>query len=198
MRRGDYRPSLGVVFACFPTLARLHLRTAWDNRQRGRFQRGALPPCLLQARYGQSVINRIYNNLPFFDPGFGTAGFPNNPNTTNGGFGRQEPAIHTHNGHAGSENDGAQNAHFFPGQYYDDHYSLMLARRDAGLRDSLGRDLDTLLRIRRGDPRASTPTDDGHVIPLPGDFRESQSTLSCRPPRTTIRGARTTSRTCHW
>jgi len=143
----------------------------------GRFQRGALPPCLLQARYGQSVINRLYNNLPFFDPGFGTAGFPNNPNTTNGGFGRQEPAIHNHNGHNGSENDGAQNAHFFPGQYYDYHYSLMLARRDAGLRDSLGRDLDTLLRIRRGDPRASTPTDDGHVIPIPGDFREIQNTL---------------------
>src|SRR5262245_59497094 len=37
----------------------------------GRFQRGTLPPCLLQARYGQSVINRIYNNLPFFNPGFG-------------------------------------------------------------------------------------------------------------------------------
>jgi predicted nucleotidyltransferase len=31
MLRGDYRPSLGFVFACVPTLARLHLRTAWDN-----------------------------------------------------------------------------------------------------------------------------------------------------------------------
>jgi manganese oxidase len=143
----------------------------------GRFQRGAFPPCLLQARYGQSVINRIYNNLPFFDPGFGTPGFPNNPNLTNGGFGRQEPAIHNHNGHNGAENDGAQNAHFFPGQYYDYHYSLMLARRDGGLRDSTGRDLDTLLRVRRGDPRASTPTDDGHIIPIPGDFREIQNTL---------------------
>jgi manganese oxidase len=143
----------------------------------GRFQRGALPACLLQARYGQSVVNRIYNNLPFFNPGFGTAGFPNNPNGTNGGFGRQEAAIHNHNGHNGCESDGAQNAHFFPGQYYDYHYSLMLARRDGGLRDSRGRDLDTLLRVKRGDLRASTPTDDGHIIPIPGDFREIQSTL---------------------
>jgi len=39
MLRGDYRPSLGFVFACFPTLARLHLRTAWDNR----LPRPALP-----------------------------------------------------------------------------------------------------------------------------------------------------------
>jgi len=143
----------------------------------GRLVRGNFPPILLQARYGQSVINRIYNNLPFFDPGFNTPGFPNNPNSTNGGFGRQEPAIHNHNGHNGSENDGAQNAHFFSGEFYDYHYSLMLARRDAGLRDSLGRDLDTLIGVRRGDSRASTPTDDGGIIPIPGDFREIQNTL---------------------
>ncbi len=143
----------------------------------GRFVRGSLPPCLMQARYGEAVINRIYNNLPFFNPGFGTPGFPNNPNTTNGGFGRQEPAIHNHNGHNGAESDGAQNAHFFPGQYYDYNYSMMLARRDAGLRDSLGRNLDTLIGVRRGDPRASTPTDGGDIIPIPGDFREIQNTL---------------------
>ncbi len=143
----------------------------------GRFVRGTLPPALVQARYGESVINRIYNNLPFFDPGFGTPGFPNNPNPTNGGFGRQEPAIHNHNGHNGAESDGATNSHFFPGQYYDYHFSLMLARRDAGLRDSRGRDLDTLLGVRRGDLRASTPTNDGGIIPLPGDFREIQNTL---------------------
>jgi FtsP/CotA-like multicopper oxidase with cupredoxin domain len=53
----------------------------------------------------------------------------------------------------------------------------MLARRDAGLRDSLGRDLDTLLGVRRGDLRASTPTNDGGIIPVPGDFREIQNTL---------------------
>ncbi len=143
----------------------------------GKFVRGSLPPALLQARYGESVICRIYNNLPFFDPQFGSTCYPNCANTTNGGFGRQEPAIHNHNGHNSSDSDGAQNCHFFPGQYYDYHFSLMLARRDGGLRDSLGRDLDTLLRVNRGDLRASTPTDDGGIIPVPGDFRELQSTL---------------------
>jgi hypothetical protein len=53
----------------------------------------------------------------------------------------------------------------------------MLARRDGGLRTSDGRDLDTLLQVRRGDPPASTPTDDGRIIPIPGDFREIQNTL---------------------
>jgi len=143
----------------------------------GRFARGSLPPALLQARYGESVITRIYNNLPFFDPQFGSACFPDCVNTTNGGFGRQEVSIHNHNGHNGAESDGAGNAHFFPGQYFDYHFSLMLARRDGGLRDSLGRNVDTLLGVRRGDPRASTPTDDGNIIPVPGDFREIQGTL---------------------
>ncbi|HET6720996.1 MAG TPA: multicopper oxidase domain-containing protein [Rhodocyclaceae bacterium] len=143
----------------------------------GKLDRGHLPPCLMQARYGESIINRVYNNLPFFDPGFGTADFPNKANTSNGGFGRQEPAIHNHNGHNSSDSDGAQNCHFFPGQYYDYHYSMMLARRDGGLKDSKGRDLDKLLRIKRGDPRCSTPTNDGGIITIPGDFREIQGSL---------------------
>ncbi|MBI2882444.1 MAG: multicopper oxidase domain-containing protein [Candidatus Methylomirabilis oxyfera] len=138
----------------------------------GRFVRGAnwvlkgdsTFPALLQARYGESVILRHYNNLPF-DPAI------------NGGYGRNEPTTHNHNGHNGAESDGAGNAHFFPGQYYDYHFSLMMARHDAGLKDSLGRDLDTLLGVRRGDPRCSTPTNNGDIILVPGDFREIQGTL---------------------
>lgn len=143
----------------------------------GRFQRGSLPISLMQARYGETIINRIYNNLPFYDPQWGSACFPDCGNTTNGGFGRQEPAIHNHNGHNGSNSDGAQNCHFFPGQYYDYNYSMMLARRDAGLKDSKGRDLDKLIGVKRGDPRCSTPTNDGGIIKLPGDFREIQGSL---------------------
>jgi FtsP/CotA-like multicopper oxidase with cupredoxin domain len=153
-----------------------HPTSVWTFGE-GRFVRGSLPPCLLQARYGESVILRHYNNLPFFDPQFGSACFPNCANTSNGGFGRQETTTHSHNGHNAAESDGAGNAHFFPGQYFDYHFSLMLARRDGGLKDSRGRDLDTLLRVPRGDPRASTPTDDGGIIPVPGDFREIEGTM---------------------
>ncbi|MBE0624265.1 MAG: multicopper oxidase domain-containing protein [Burkholderiales bacterium] len=164
----------------------------WTFAQ-GKFQRGSLPLSLMQARYGETVINRIYNNLPFYDPKWGSACFPDCDNsedgeygsgknkelwdTGNGGWGRQEPAIHNHNGHNGSNSDGAQHCHFFPGQYYDYNYSLMLARRDPGLRDSKGRSLDKLIKIQRGDPRCSTPTDDGGIIKLPGDYREIQGTL---------------------
>jgi FtsP/CotA-like multicopper oxidase with cupredoxin domain len=149
----------------------------------GKFARGNLPPILLQARYGESVINRIYNNLPFYDAQWDASCFPNCGNTSNGGFGRQEPAIHNHNGHNSCDSDGAQNAHFFPGQYYDYHYSMMLARRDAGLKDSKGRDLDKLLNVKRGDARCSTPTNDGGIIKLPGDFREIQGSLWFHDPR---------------
>jgi FtsP/CotA-like multicopper oxidase with cupredoxin domain len=181
-------PPVGVVTSIGQIEAGLsyNLANNWQTQNpssvwtfgEGRLVRGSLPPALLQARYGESVINRIYDNLPFFDA-FNPfcAPIPNCGNTTNGGFGRQEPAIHNHNGHNAAESDGATNSHFFPGQYYDYHFSLMLARRDAGLRDSLGRSLDTLLGVRRGDPRASTPTDDGGIIPVPGDFREIQGTL---------------------
>ena len=150
----------------------------------GRFVRGGTDqngnlafPILLQARYGESVMLRHYNNLPFFDPQFGSPDFPNVPNNTNGGFGRQEPATHNHNGHNGAESDGATNSHFFPGEYYDYHYSLMMARRDRGLIDSIGRNMDTLLGVKRGDNRCSTPTNDGGIINVPGDFREAQGSL---------------------
>jgi FtsP/CotA-like multicopper oxidase with cupredoxin domain len=180
-------PPVGVVMSVGQVAPNLsyNLYNNWHAQEpsavwtfaEGRFQRGKFPPLLLQARYGESVINRIYNNLPFYDPQWSSTCFPDCGNTTNGGFGRQEPAIHNHNGHNGCESDGAQNAHFFPGQYYDYHYSLMLARRDAGLKDSRGRDLDKLLKVNRGDLRSSTPTNDGGIIPVPGDFREIQSTL---------------------
>ncbi len=121
-------------------------------------------PNLLQIRYGEPVIFRDYNNLPF-DP------------AVNGGFGRNEPTTHNHNGHNAAESDGAGNAHFFPGEYYDYLYSTMLARRDAGMTMSDGRDTDTVLKIKRGDPRASGPTNDGGIVLVPGDFREIQGTL---------------------
>jgi FtsP/CotA-like multicopper oxidase with cupredoxin domain len=121
-------------------------------------------PNLLQMRYGEPVLFRNYNNLPF-DP------------ARNGGFGRNEPTTHNHNGHNAAESDGAGNAHFFPGEYYDYLYSTMLARRDAGMTMSDGRSTDQVLGIRRGDPRASGPTNDGKIELVPGDFREIQGTL---------------------
>ena len=49
--------------------------------------------------------------------------------TQNGGFGRHTISTHEHNGHHGAENDGFTGAYFFPNQFYDYHYPIVLAGR---------------------------------------------------------------------
>ena len=63
------------------------------------------------------MLFRLSNKLP---PDF----------TQNGGFGRISISTHEHNGHHGAENDGFTGAYFFPGQYYDYHYPIVLAGRN--------------------------------------------------------------------
>lgn len=117
----------------------------------GQFTRGVLPPPLIKMRYGEPAIVRIYNNLP-----------ANRAN--NNGFGRNEPSIHNHNAHNASASDGAANAYFFRGQFYDYHWSTTLARHD-------------YINTQAGDPRASAPDGNGGLTHVPGDFRELQGTL---------------------
>src|SRR5919199_2030261 len=83
--------------------------------------------------------------------------------TQNGGFGRHTITTHEHNGHHGAENDGFTGAYFFPGQFYDYHYPVVLA----GLRT---------INTTASDPRASSPDDAGGLVKVPGDFHETMST----------------------
>jgi FtsP/CotA-like multicopper oxidase with cupredoxin domain len=117
----------------------------------GRFQQGTLPPFLIKTRYGQPLINRIYNNLPVL-------------RTDNNGFGRNETQLHFHNAHNGAESDGAANTHHFPGTFYDYRWSTTLARRDK-------------INTQATDPRASGPDGNGGLVNVAGDFREMQGTL---------------------
>ena len=134
----------------------------------GRLVRGHLAPPILQCRYGEPVLFRNYTNLPY-----------NIDN--NGGFGRNQPSIHNHNAHNGSESDGATNAFMFPGQYYDTVFSTILARHDhTGNREGE----KFMNRVGVPNPNAkgfrrwcSTPDDDGGIIQVPGDPREIQGTL---------------------
>src|SRR5262249_56513733 len=98
---------------------------------------GTLPPFLIQARYGQPIITRIYNNTSVNRA-------DNGPN----GFGRNETQLHYHNAHNGAESDGASNSHHFPGTFYDYRWSGTLARRDK-------------TNTQATDPRASAPDDNG-------------------------------------
>jgi FtsP/CotA-like multicopper oxidase with cupredoxin domain len=111
---------------------------------------GTVPPKLMQVRYGEPVLFRHRNRLPF-------------DVRQNGGFGRHTITIHEHNGHHGAENDGFTGAFFFPGQFYDYHYPIVLG----GWRT---------INTAATDPRAGSPADNGGINKVPGDWRETMST----------------------
>jgi FtsP/CotA-like multicopper oxidase with cupredoxin domain len=111
---------------------------------------GTIPPKLVQGRYHEPIVFRHYNHLPF-DP------------AQNGGFGRHTISTHEHNGHHGAENDGFTGAFFFPGQFYDYHWPIVLAGHY------------TLNRYAT-EPKASTPDGNGGLIMIPGDWHETMST----------------------
>lgn len=115
----------------------------------GRFVEGVLPPPLIQMRYGEPRIVRIYNNLPL-------------NRAENMGFGRNEFAMHNHNAHNGAESDGATNNHIFPGQFYDYLWGTCLARTKMNIPDEY---------------KAYTCNDNGGLDHIPGDYRELQGTL---------------------
>src|SRR5215471_8983253 len=115
--------------------------------------RGTLPPFLIQQRYGEPIITRIYNNTSVNRA-------DNGPNH----FGRNETQLHYHNAHNGAESDGASNSHHFPGTFYDYRWSGTLARRDK-------------INTQATDPRASAPDDNGGLVNVPGDWREIQGTM---------------------
>jgi manganese oxidase len=111
---------------------------------------GTVPPKLLIGRYGEPILFRHNNGLPF-------------DITQNGGFGIHTISTHEHNGHHGAENDGFTGAFFFPGQFYDYHYPIVLA----GLKT---------INTGATDPKAAGPNDAGGTTRVPGDWHETMST----------------------
>ena len=111
---------------------------------------GSVPPKLMIGRYGEPILFRHHNRLPV-------------DIRQNRGFGRHTITTHEHNGHHGAENDGFTGAFFFPGQFYDYHYPLLLAGVNS-------------VNTSATDLRASSPNDDGTLTPVPGDWHETMST----------------------
>ena len=111
---------------------------------------GTIPPKLLLARYGEPVLFRHHNALP--------------PKVReNNGFGIHTISTHEHNGHHGAENDGFTGAYFFPGQFYDYHWPIVLAGCFSMNKDAT-------------ESKASSPDDSGGITNVPGDWRETMST----------------------
>ena len=77
-----------------------------------------MPPKLLMARYGEPILFRHYNGLPI-------------DGAKNGGFGYHTITTHEHNGHNPAESDGFAAAYFYPGQYFDYRWPMVLAGHDS-------------------------------------------------------------------
>jgi manganese oxidase len=112
---------------------------------------GTLPPKLVQGRYGEPILFREHNELPA-------------DNADNGGFGHNTISTHEHNGHHGAENDGFTGAYFFPGQFYDYYWPIVLAGMNT-------------INTAATEPKASSPSDDPNAsIKVAGDWHETMST----------------------
>ena len=111
---------------------------------------GTIPPKLVQGRYMEPILFRHHNRLPA-------------DVNANNGFGRHTISTHEHNGHHGAENDGFTGAFFFPNQFYDYHWPIVLA----GILE---------INTNATDPMAATPNDAGGSDKIPGDWRETMST----------------------
>ena len=129
---------------------RLHPRLPVQNANSIWTFDGTLPPKLVMARYGEPVLFRHYNALPV------------NP-TANRGFGVHELTTHHHNGHNPGESDGFAGAYFFPGQYYDYRWPMILSGHGRLNTDANG-------------PNAATPDGFGGIVKIPGNWQETMST----------------------
>ncbi|MFC7536507.1 multicopper oxidase family protein [Sphingomonas sp. GCM10030256] len=111
---------------------------------------GTFPLKLVMARYGEPVLFRHYNALPISP-------------TANRGFGINQLTTHHHNGHNPAESDGFAGAYFFPGQFYDYRWPMVLSGNDRLNTDASG-------------PRAKTPDGLGGERGVAGDWRQTMST----------------------
>ncbi|MEQ1620931.1 MAG: multicopper oxidase domain-containing protein [Methylococcales bacterium] len=111
---------------------------------------GTLPPKLLMARYGEPILFRHYDALPI-------------DVAANNGFGKNTISTHEHNGHNPAESDGFMHAYFYPGQYYDYHWPMVLAGHDS-------------INIGATNPKTGAPDGNGGITTVRGDWRETMST----------------------
>ncbi len=151
---GEFRPaSTGALYGTRATGRQVRFHPNFPIQQANSVWTfdGTMPPKLLQARYGEPILFRHFNALPI------------NP-AANNGFGAHTLTTHEHNGHNPAESDGFAAAFFFPGQFYDYHWPMVLAGHD---------------NVNTGatDPRAAVPTTGAAgTTRIRGDYRETMST----------------------
>lgn len=124
------------------------------------FGDGTLPPKLLRVRYAEPVLMRHYNGLPISV-------------SANNGFGEHTITTHEHNGHHPGESDGFAGAFFFPGQFYDNRWPMVLAGYDS-------------INTDASDPRASTPCSLGETMMIADPITGGTIPKLCDPVTLTI------------
>ncbi len=137
---------------------------------------GTFPLKLLMARYDEAILFRHYNFLPI-------------DVSANGGFGNHTITTHEHNGHNPAESDGFAGAYFFPGQFYDYHWPMVVAGHDSINNTAVDPMMGTpcgageTINVRRAGKTVAAPCDvskdPNHKvgsIKVQGDYREVMST----------------------
>ena len=151
-RWNEFHPKVAVEASQEPCKAGVFFHEKIPAIQGDRFWTfNGVPFWLVKARYGEPMLFRHWNKLPL-DP------------SQNGGFGRNTITTHHHNGHNPAESDGFAGAFFFPGQFYDYRWPFALAGHDTINKDAT-------------DPKACAPDDNGGTYRVPGDWRETESTM---------------------
>jgi FtsP/CotA-like multicopper oxidase with cupredoxin domain len=151
--RGEFRPaSTGALYGrrALGTQVRFHPNFPVQNANSVWTFDGTMPPKLLMARYGEPILFRHFNALPISP-------------AANNGFGAHTISTHEHNGHNPAESDGFTAAFFFPGQFYDYHWPMILAGHDS-------------VNTNAADNHAATPDGAGGITRIQGDYREIAST----------------------
>ena len=138
------------ILASDPIALKFHPNMPTQNALRVWTFNGTIPPKLVLARYGEPILFRHHNGLPV-------------DVKQNGGFGVHTISTHEHNGHHGAENCGFTGAYFYPNQFYDYHWPVVLAGHDS-------------INVDATDPRAGSPDGSGHINNVPGDWHETMST----------------------
>ncbi len=140
---GDGKPgSEGAIIKIHSKLPAQNPQSVWTFD-------GTLPPKLLMARYGESILFRHYDVLPI--------------SNANAGFGKNTITTHEHNGHNPAESDGFLHSYFYPGQFYDYHWPMVLAGHDT-------------INTGATDIKAGAPDGNGGIKQVRGDWRETMST----------------------
>lgn len=127
---------------------------------------GTIPPKLLMARYGETILFRHHNALPI-------------EIAANNGFGTHTISTHEHNGHNPAESDGFAGAYFYPGQFYDYRWPMQLAGRDSINKTATDKRAAVPCSENEtavGGSPCETAADGSKFAKVPGDYRETMST----------------------